>query len=125
MILAVVGSRDFNDYELLKKHLDNCTTIESIISGGANGADSLARKYAHEHNICIEEIIPNWDLYGSRAGFIRNKVIIDKCDCCIAFWDGVSSGTNNSIKLAKKNKKPLKIVHFGVSYDFGRFWSEI
>ena len=54
MKLAVIGSRDFDDYEFLKKILvyHPCT---QIISGGARGADSLAKKYAKEFNIPIKE----------------------------------------------------------------------
>lgn len=46
MKLAVVGSRNFKDYELLKKELDNFH-IDLIISGGASGADKLAEVYAY------------------------------------------------------------------------------
>ena len=54
MKLAVVGSRTFNDYNLLKEHLDKIhaiTPITLIISGGAKGADKLAEKWAHQNNI--------------------------------------------------------------------------
>jgi predicted Rossmann fold nucleotide-binding protein DprA/Smf involved in DNA uptake len=47
--VIIAGSRDFNDYELLKKHCDyllqNQKEVE-IISGGARGADKLGERYA-------------------------------------------------------------------------------
>lgn len=52
MKLAVIGSRGFNDFELLRMELDQMS-ISEIISGGAKGADSLAKQYAEMRNISI------------------------------------------------------------------------
>ena len=110
MIIAVIGSRDFNNYDLLKTVLSEFS-IDSIVSGGAKGADTLAEQYAEEFNIDTHIIKPNWKL-GRGAGIIRNKEIITACDYCIAFWDGKSKGTKSSIDFAKKTNKGLKIVRF-------------
>ena len=52
MKLAIIGSRDFNDYEFLcdelKPYLHKITLV---ISGGAKGADSLGEKWAKDNNI--------------------------------------------------------------------------
>jgi len=40
-VIAIVGSRDFNDYEVLKTEM-NKFDIEKIVSGGAKGSDLLA-----------------------------------------------------------------------------------
>lgn len=110
MKIAVVGSRTFNDYELLRSTLDKYDYIELIISGGAKGADSLAERYALENNIKTLIFKPKWSEYGKRAGYIRNINIIENSDLVIAFWDGKSKGTKHSIDLAKKNKKQLLII---------------
>jgi predicted Rossmann fold nucleotide-binding protein DprA/Smf involved in DNA uptake len=106
MKLAVVGSRSFSNYEFLKKILEfhPCT---QIISGGAKGADTLARQFAGEKGIPIKEFLPNWDKDGKAAGFIRNKQIVNACDELVAFWDGESRGTAHSIKLAEDAGKPV------------------
>lgn len=103
--LGVIGSRAFNDYNLCKKALDKVIKKLSnkhekivFVSGGALGADTLAKKYAKDNSIKIIEFIPDWDKYGKAAGFIRNKDIVNKSDLLIAFWDGKSRGTLNSIK---------------------------
>ena len=106
--LAVVGSRTFNDYEYLKKIL-SWFSCKRIISGGAQGADTLAKRYAAEHAIPFKEYLPNWDLYGMSAGFIRNKLIVDDADELVAFHDGKSKGTAHSIKLAEEAGKPVHI----------------
>ena len=116
MNLAIVGSRTFNDYELLKKETDifikeNSTIITCVVSGGAKGADSLGERYAREYNIPTKIFYPNWDLYGKKAGYLRNIDIVKNADLVIAFWDGVSTGTKSSIKLAKEQNKILKVIY--------------
>ena len=115
MKLAVVGSRTFNDYDLLKSKLDqihNKKPITLIISGGAKGADSLAEKWAKENHIEVLIFLPEWDKYGKKAGYLRNEDIIKNCDVALAFWDEVSKGTLSSINLAKKYGKSCLIVKF-------------
>ena len=106
MKLAIVGSRDFNNYEFLKKIVDfhPCT---QIISGGARGADTLARQYAIEHGIPFKEFFPDWDTHGKSAGFLRNEQIVQACDELVAFWDGKSRGAKHSITLAEDAGKPV------------------
>lgn len=109
--LAVVGSRDFTDYPKMCEVLDQYD-IGMIISGGAKGADSLADRYATEHNIPIVVHKPAWDLHGKAAGHIRNKTIIEQSDEVVAFWDNMSSGTKGSIQWAHKLNKPIQTVTF-------------
>lgn len=111
MILGVVGGRDFQDYELLKREL-NRYQIDKIISGGANGADKLAENYCEDYNIPIRIYYPQWDKYGKAAGTIRNRKIIDNSDEIIAFWDGKSKGTKNSISLARKLGKQCNVIYY-------------
>ena len=109
MKVAVVGSRNFQDYDLLKQILAEYEITE-IVSGGAKGADSLGEKYANEHNLPIEIFKPDWKRLGRGAGPARNKTIVENADFVIAFWDGVSKGTQSSINIAKKLNKALRIV---------------
>ncbi len=106
----VVGSRSFNDYDFLCQKLDHILKNQKkicIISGGAAGADSLAKKYALEKNYIFKEFPANWKLYGNMAGLIRNRKMCEyalsqgKCGM-IAFWDGQSKGTMHDINLAKE-----------------------
>ena len=115
MKLAIIGSRDFNDYDTLVDFLwryKDSENIDSIISGGAKGADLLGKKYAKDIGFYYVEFLPDWDKYGKAAGFIRNQQIVDACDEVIAFWDGKSKGTQDTINKAKKAKKPTFIVYF-------------
>ena len=78
--VIVAGGRDFDNYEFLKEKLDE--TFESlgdldahpieIISGMANGADTLGIKYAKEHKLTMVLYPANWDKYPRMAGILRN-----------------------------------------------------
>jgi hypothetical protein len=111
MKLAVVGSRKFNDYTLLRKELSMYDNIEEIVSGGAKGADALAERYAREV-LKIEPTVfrADWKRWGKRAGPLRNQKIWEYADQGIAFWDGFSPGTKDSIDWANFHRKKVKIV---------------
>ncbi len=113
MKLAIIGSRTFNNYEILKEEVSkfvNPNEISLIVSGGAKGADTLGERYAKEHNIDTKIFLADWNKYGKSAGFIRNHDIIKNCDSVIAFWDGKSKGTAHSLNIATKNNKNIKII---------------
>ena len=96
MKLAIIGSRSFNDSHLLTKTLLHyIPKITMVVSGGAKGADILGEWWAKENNIETQIFYPDWDTHGKKAGFIRNQDIIKNCDACIAFWDGISKGTQH------------------------------
>ena len=115
MKLAIVGSRTITNYESFKRLLfdlaisHNLFDIE-IITGGAKGVDSMAERFAIENEIPYKIFYPNWDRYGKKAGFLRNKEIVDYCDKLIAIWDGKSKGTKHSIDLAIKQNKLTLVV---------------
>lgn len=115
--LSVVGSRTFDDYEILSQTIDKIKAhynynIIQIISGGAKGADMLGEKYAIKNEILTRLFLPDWKTYGKRAGFLRNVDIIKNCDVCIAFWDGESKGTKHDIDLCNEHNKTCFIYNF-------------
>lgn len=115
MKVAIVGSRSFNDYALLCKEVESLVGVANIthmVSGGAKGADKLGEVWAKEHNVPTIIHRAEWSLFGRRAGMMRNSKIIDDADVVIAFWDGVSKGTDDSIKKAKKAGKRVHVVYF-------------
>jgi len=112
MKIAVIGSRTFNDYELLSRTLDQYK-ITMIISGGAKGADTLGANYAKEHNIELVEYYPEYEKYGKKkAPFIRNRTIVDDSEIVIAFWDMGSTGTKHAITYATSKKKKVIIINY-------------
>ena len=114
--LAVIGSRTFSDRERLFKILDvNKHQIKLIVSGGANGADTLATDWAKERGIPYLVFPALWHdpetgLVDKGAGFRRNWDIIRLAEKVLAFWDGKSRGTANSLEIAKSLNKPVRII---------------
>mgnify|MGYP001793992311 CR=1 FL=1 len=120
MIVAVVGSRSFNDPSLLAKTLDRIKP-DMIVSGGAIGADSMAKDYAIDKGIEWDEIKPDYKKYPRRAApVIRNQLIVDAADKVVAFWDGKSPGTKDAIFKADSSGKVVNIVGYEVDPFFGR-----
>ena len=111
--IIIAGGRDFTNYQTLKLYVDKIKqelniTKATIVSGLARGADMLGIQYANEHKHLIVRFPAQWDVYGKRAGFIRNdemlKYIKKQSDTgiVIAFWDGKSKGTKHMIDAANK-----------------------
>lgn len=119
MKLAIVGSRDFSDYNFLKQNVLQLIEIHSfkfthIVSGGAKGADTLGHRFAIEHQLEMIVFKPDWKRFGKRAGYIRNSDIIENSDIVIAFWDGKSKGTKDSIDKALKLNKEVIIKQISI-----------
>lgn len=114
MKLGIIGSRTFNNYNLLKLAIQKyfiTWDIDLIVSGGANGADKLAEQYATEFNIKVLIHYADWSK-GRGAGFTRNHEIWKDSDVVVAFWDGQSKGTLHSFKLAEQYKKEFLVIEY-------------
>lgn len=101
MKVAVIGSRNLEVTDL-KAYLPKGVT--EIVSGGARGIDTCARRYAYLNGLKLTEFLPDYKKYGSAAPLKRNLLIIDYADEVIAFWDGSSHGTKYVIDNCKKQK---------------------
>lgn len=113
--LAIVGSRNFQDYlrasSIFEKYFVQ-EGVNEIISGGAYGADDIARQLAENFGIKYQVFPADWSKYGKKAGVMRNEQIIQNCDFLLAFWDGKSKGTQHTIRIAKENKVDTLIIYF-------------
>ena len=131
MKLAIVGGRSFGNQQLFDKAMANISGIDAIVSGGASGADMMAKLYAQKNNIPYIEHPAKWgDLvdtpenpvkiatsnagtkYNRLAGFTRNTLIVRDCDAVLAFWDQKSPGTSDTISKALTKGKPVVIVNY-------------
>ena len=108
MKTIIAGSRSIRSYGYLLNAISSSGfKITKVISGGAKGADKLGELYANRKSIPLEIVEADWELYGKRAGMIRNSQMAERADALIAIWDGTSSGTKHMIKVAKE--KGLKV----------------
>lgn len=109
MRVAVIGSRNLR-IDDLGKYLPENTT--EIVSGGARGIDSDARKYAEENSIPLTEFLPEYKRFGKGAPLKRNLQIIEYADMVLAFWDGKSHGTKFVIDHCHELDVPVQVIIF-------------
>lgn len=116
--IAIAGSRDITDYSALltalSKALEAGVLIPAhsfeIVSGGARGIDTLARRYSQETGYPLTEMKPQYLHNNDRgAPLRRNKDIADYADVLVAVWDGRSPGTRHVIDYMKSINKPVYV----------------
>lgn len=102
MKVLVCGGRDFADKQAVFVALDSLHGIysfDTLIQGGARGADWLAGEWANSRRVKNVVVFADWDAHGRAAGPIRNKQMLDMApDVIVAFPGGV--GTANMVKQA-------------------------
>jgi len=118
--LAIIGSRNFSDYELLCDEMKKLPKPQMIVSGGARGADTLGKKYGDSNGVPVQVFPALWHPDGEggkfdrAAGMKRNVDIVNESNAVLAFWDGDSTGTMHSINLAIQKKKHVRVVYTGM-----------
>lgn len=106
MKILVCGGRDYNDWDefVMQMHVvaQLNGSITHIISGGARGADFLAKVYAQTCNLNYDEYPADWDKHGRMAGPVRNQKMLDygRPDHVVAFPGG--RGTADMVRRAKQ-----------------------
>jgi len=107
MKLLIVGSRTIKKFAL-EKYIPKETTM--IITGGAEGIDSLAEKYADEKRLSKLVLRPQYNLFGRAAPLKRNEEMVKICDVALIVWDGISKGTEYTIRYADKLGKNVILI---------------
>ena len=102
MKVLITGSRHWSDREAVEMAIARANP-DTIIEGGATGADAIAKEYAQRKSIKVIEVRAEWDRYGKQAGPIRNSAMIAmKPDLVLAFSKDLSKdkGTADTVKKA-------------------------
>ncbi|MBO5946049.1 MAG: hypothetical protein J6Q69_05520 [Clostridia bacterium] len=107
MKLLIVGSRNIDKFDLSQYIPRN---VDTIISGGAEGVDTIAEEYADRQGISKYIVRPRYDLYGRAAPIRRNEEMVNMADELLVVWDGKSKGTLYTIRYAEKSKKPMRVI---------------
>jgi len=114
MKVLICGGRDFVDRGLMEETVRGLY-MDELIHGDAKGADRLAASVCADlHPKCKITAVPaDWDQFGKSAGYKRNaEMIAREPSFIVAFWDGESKGTKNTLDLAAKNKIDTLIVYY-------------
>jgi len=111
--VAIVGSRSWTDYEMVRDYVYSLADDDVVVSGGARGPDEWGQIYAEERGLDTLIFPADWATHGKRAGMLRNIDIVKACVRLVAFWSDESKGTAHSIGLARKAGKPVLVFHPG------------
>lgn len=119
MRIGIVGSRTFTDIALMKGVIsvfDELGINLEIVSGGAQGADTLAREVAEWLGAPLIEHLPNTEAYGwPGAAFERNTLIVADVEELFAFFGPGEppsmnrSGTMDTVRKAVKKRIPVHL----------------
>ena len=107
MKIAIIGSRGIKNIADIEKYVGYA---EEIVSGGAVGTDTCARKFALEKGLKLTEFLPEYNLYGRAAPLKRNEQMVEMADEVLVIWDGNSRGAKYTLEYAKKTGKPITLV---------------
>ena len=109
MRIAIVGSRGYDSLELVRQYVRSLPKDTVVVSGGAHGVDNTAADTAVACHLETIVYLPDWKTFGKSAGFKRNSQIVNDCDLLVAFWDGVSRGTKDSMDKAAAAGIPVVV----------------
>lgn len=111
MKVLVCGSRGFTAQRTIRDRIYELPAGTTVIHGGARGADTYADTYARRARLEVEVFKADWKRHHGGAGAIRNRQMLnEKPDLVIAFWDGQSRGTKDTIDEAKRRGIPVEII---------------
>ena len=112
---VIAGGREFTDKTLFQSAVRPLLRNgDTIIEGGAKGADALAERFARRHADWLHhtQMPADWDTHKKSAGPIRNQQMAQAGDALIAFWDGRSKGTKNMIECMTRQGKDVHIIRY-------------
>lgn len=104
--IIIAGSRSITEFYKVQSALSQLTAggptrgRYEIVSGGADGVDTLGEQWAEDNDCPVTTFEPDWEDHGKAAGPIRNAEMAEYGDMLVAIWDGESRGTKDMIDKA-------------------------
>lgn len=114
---AVIGSCEYPRLDLVRLFVAKLPTGSVVVSGAALGVDATAEAAARERGLKVISIPADWS-QGRGAGIARNADVVAAAEIIVAFHDGRSPGTSDSIRRAKAAGKRLWICNAMGKWSF-------
>lgn len=127
MRVLITGSRDWPARALVHVALYDAWVNDDdddfvVVHGTAPGADTYADEWGRlmarntTPRIRVEPHPAQWELYGRRAGYLRNRKMVDLgADLCMAFIKDGSAGASMTVRMAEE--AGIKVVRWTVEGD--------
>lgn len=107
--IAIVGSPHFPRLDLVEAFVASLAPGTVVVSGGAEGVDNAAERAARACGLEVIVFRADWKAHGRQAEPMRDAEIVAHADRFVAFWDGRSQGTLNTIVQALGANVPVEI----------------
>lgn len=109
MRILITGSRDFDNFELMRYVLKFFEEKDvTLIHGDCRGADKIAGYIGKTLDFNMEAHPADRNRYGKKAGPIRNTEMVNSgADLVLAFPIGNSYGTKDCIRKAEQRDIPV------------------
>lgn len=116
MKVAIVGSRNYPDLEVVRRYVKRLPADAIVISGGARGVDTAAVATAIICGLWHHVFEPDQKLIQS-AGFAaaahaRNRKIAEACEKVVAFSYSHSRGTASTVRFAKQLGRLVEVYEW-------------
>lgn len=114
MIFA--GSESFHNYELFKAAADSVIALYpseqiEIVSGGSDGSDRLALRYARERKLELKVITADLNKYGKHAYTMRDEEMVRYATHCTVLWDVISDKARHLMRLAHRDSRVMNVIN--------------
>lgn len=114
MKLAVIGTRkpqiSYDEFSDMLSEVVDVKRIEVVVSGGEEGVDSFAEKWAQEHSLSLQVFKLEHSTQDKTGHFVRNQKIIEARDKVVALLSKESRGTHLLLDYARKLRKRITII---------------
>jgi predicted Rossmann fold nucleotide-binding protein DprA/Smf involved in DNA uptake len=108
--VGIVGSRHYREPARVAEYVQSLPARASIITGSASGVDAAATKAAREKGIPVQVIPASFEeMADASKARARNQRLVDACDVLVAFWDGSSKGTRETVERALDSGKEVHV----------------
>ncbi|AWN03894.1 hypothetical protein PBI_PEREGRIN_54 [Rhodococcus phage Peregrin] len=109
--MSNIADQSFNKYVFIH---GNCPDRDGRLSS----VDQIADRYAKNKGIIVEVHNPCHRIYGDRSFAVRNQQMVDSgAHFCLAFPDGESPGTWQTVAMARKAKIHTRVFELTESID--------
>lgn len=137
--IAFLGSRTWKDTQRIALQINACYAEHGkfvLLSGGAEGANTIAEQVGKEFGIPVASFRPvkindecygvhEWRMHRGQAKIVPNEItwadwqsacnyrstlIAERCDEAWIYWDGYSRGTRFEIELIEAGGKYANVI---------------
>lgn len=116
MRLIVAGGKDFNDYPLLERTLDELLADRQdkvyLVNNNSRGASELALSYARKKGYGMQYCHPDFKYHKHKAHLVNNKKMASISTFCVVFFDGKDEATTNLIEEVKAQHKTVRVIRY-------------